>query len=66
MREQIQDPKKDFLQTDRGKTKSNAIEIPSLSLPKGGGAIKGPIGQALDAIGEAIGGVIDSIIDLFK
>ena len=30
-----------FLATDRGKTKSNAIEIPSISLPKGGGAIKG-------------------------
>ncbi|KNY25610.1 SpvB/TcaC N-terminal domain-containing protein [Pseudobacteroides cellulosolvens] len=29
-----------FLKTD-GKTKSNAIEIPSISLPKGGGAIKG-------------------------
>ncbi|UPZ15124.1 SpvB/TcaC N-terminal domain-containing protein [Flavobacterium humidisoli] len=30
-----------FLKTDGGKTKSNAIEIPSVSLPKGGGAIKG-------------------------
>jgi RHS repeat-associated protein len=30
-----------FLKTDGGKTKSNAIEIPSLNLPKGGGAIKG-------------------------
>ncbi len=30
-----------FLKTDRGKTKSNAIEIPSIALPKGGGAIKG-------------------------
>src|SRR6218665_1715360 len=30
-----------FLQTDGGKTKSNAIEVPSISLPKGGGAIKG-------------------------
>lgn len=30
-----------FLKTDGGKTKSNAIEIPSISLPKGGGAIKG-------------------------
>ena len=30
-----------FVKTDAGKTKSNAIEIPSLSLPKGGGAIKG-------------------------
>lgn len=27
--------------TDGGKTKSNAIEVPSISLPKGGGAIKG-------------------------
>ncbi|MEO8149293.1 MAG: SpvB/TcaC N-terminal domain-containing protein [Bacteroidia bacterium] len=26
--------------TDGGKTKSNAIEVPSISLPKGGGAIK--------------------------
>ena len=30
-----------FLKTDGGKTKSNSIEIPSISLPKGGGAIKG-------------------------
>ncbi|MBF8277153.1 MAG: spvB [Candidatus Brocadiaceae bacterium] len=30
-----------FLKTDGGKTKSNAIEMPSISLPKGGGAIKG-------------------------
>jgi hypothetical protein len=30
-----------FLKTDGGKTKSNTIEIPSISLPKGGGAIKG-------------------------
>ncbi|NLA48810.1 MAG: insecticidal toxin complex protein, partial [Bacteroidales bacterium] len=30
-----------FLKTDRGKTKSTAVEIPSISLPKGGGAIKG-------------------------
>ena len=27
--------------TDGGKTKSNAIEVPSVALPKGGGAIKG-------------------------
>lgn len=27
--------------TDGGKTKSNAIEVPSIALPKGGGAIKG-------------------------
>ena len=31
----------EFLKTDGGKTKSNAIEIPSITLPKGGGAIKG-------------------------
>jgi RHS repeat-associated protein len=30
-----------ILKTDGGKTKSNAIEIPSITLPKGGGAIKG-------------------------
>lgn len=30
-----------FLRTDSGKTKSNAIEIPAVSLPKGGGAMKG-------------------------
>lgn len=30
-----------FLKTDGGKTKSNSIEVPSISLPKGGGAIKG-------------------------
>lgn len=30
-----------FMKTDGGKTKSNAIEIPGISLPKGGGAIKG-------------------------
>jgi len=30
-----------FLKTDGGKTKSNAIEVPSITLPKGGGAIKG-------------------------
>lgn len=30
-----------FLKTDRGKTKSNAIETPAISLPKGGGAIHG-------------------------
>lgn len=31
----------EFLKTDKGKTKSNSIEVPSISLPKGGGAIKG-------------------------
>jgi len=38
------DPKShpsEFLKTESGKTKSNAIEIPSISLPKGGGALKG-------------------------
>lgn len=30
-----------FLNTEGGKAESNAIEIPSISLPKGGGAIKG-------------------------
>ncbi|MFN3532389.1 MAG: SpvB/TcaC N-terminal domain-containing protein, partial [Candidatus Brocadia sp.] len=38
------EPSKPFSQlskTDGGRTKSNAIEIPSISLPKGGGAIKG-------------------------
>ena len=30
-----------FLKTDGGKTESNAIEVPSISLPKGGGDIKG-------------------------
>ncbi|MDB5226557.1 MAG: repeat-associated core domain protein [Bacteroidota bacterium] len=29
-----------FFKTDGGKTTSNAIEVPSISLPKGGGAIK--------------------------
>jgi len=32
---------KQILNTEAGKTKSNAIEIPSISLPKGGGALKG-------------------------
>lgn len=36
-----QDSSSRFLRTDGGKTKSNAIEIPSISLPKGGGTIKG-------------------------
>ena len=31
----------DFLRNDRGRTKTNAVEIPSINLPKGGGAIKG-------------------------
>ena len=31
----------EFLNTEKGKTKSNAIEVPYISLPKGGGALKG-------------------------
>lgn len=38
--EENQNSSSQFLQTDGGKTKSNAIEIPSITLPKGGGAIK--------------------------
>ena len=30
-----------FVKTDGGKTKSNAIALPSITLPKGGGAIRG-------------------------
>ncbi len=30
-----------FLKTDGGKSKSNAIEVPTINLPKGGGAMKG-------------------------
>lgn len=30
-----------FLRADGGKTQSNAIEMPSIALPKGGGALKG-------------------------
>ncbi len=43
MKEQLenQSVSSKFLKTDGGKTKSNAVEIPSISLPKGGGAIKG-------------------------
>jgi RHS repeat-associated protein len=33
--------KQQQFKTDGGKTKSNAIEVPSIALPKGGGAIKG-------------------------
>jgi hypothetical protein len=36
-----QETQSQFFKTDKGKTRSNAIEIPSVSLPKGGGAIKG-------------------------
>ncbi|MBO9700910.1 MAG: VCBS repeat-containing protein [Sporocytophaga sp.] len=42
MKEQSQNnSSSQFLKTDGGKTRSNAIEVPSISLPKGGGAIKG-------------------------
>ncbi|MDD3654014.1 MAG: SpvB/TcaC N-terminal domain-containing protein [Desulfotomaculaceae bacterium] len=36
-----QDPSSQFLNSGGGKTKSNAVEVPSVTLPKGGGAIKG-------------------------
>ena len=41
MDKQTETPSSQFLRTDGGKTESNAIEVPSISLPKGGGAIKG-------------------------
>ena len=42
MKEQSQNKSSSqFLQSDAGKTKSNSIEVPSIALPKGGGAIKG-------------------------
>ena len=41
MKESSENSNNNFLKTDGGKTKSNAIEVPSISLPKGGGAIKG-------------------------
>ena len=42
MKEQSQTKSGDeFLKTDGGKTKTNSIEVPSISLPNGGGAIKG-------------------------
>ena len=34
-------PSRDFLSSQRSKTKFNAIEVPSISLTKGGGTIKG-------------------------
>lgn len=37
---EMKDTQASFLKTDGGKTKSNAIDIPAISLPKGGGAIK--------------------------
>ena len=41
MDQKIEDSQSQFLKIDSGKTKSNSIEIPSISLPKGGGALKG-------------------------
>ncbi|MEK5203283.1 SpvB/TcaC N-terminal domain-containing protein [Bacillus sp. FSL R10-2789] len=43
MKKEIENSKSSsrFFEIDRGKTKTNEIEIPSISLPKGGGAIKG-------------------------
>ena len=42
MKEQSQNKSSSqFLQSDAGKAKSNSIEVPSIALPKGGGAIKG-------------------------
>jgi len=34
-------PSNDLLSTDLGKSESNAISVPSIELPTGGGAIKG-------------------------
>jgi len=39
-KKQKEKQKQEF-KTDGGKTKSNALEVPSIALPKGGGAIKG-------------------------
>ncbi|MCC5907084.1 MAG: VCBS repeat-containing protein [Balneolaceae bacterium] len=41
MKEQTEINDNHFLNTERGKAESNAIEVPSITLPKGGGAIKG-------------------------
>jgi RHS repeat-associated protein len=41
MKDQVDDSSSQFLKTGGGKTKPISIEIPSISLPKGGGAIKG-------------------------
>ena len=41
MGQKKEDSGSQFLKTDAGKTKSNAIDIPSVSLPNGGGALKG-------------------------
>lgn len=41
MKEQPENKANQFLDTQRGKTESNALTVPTISLPKGGGAIKG-------------------------
>lgn len=41
MNKEAENTSSHFLKPDKGKAKSNAIEIPAISLPKGGGAIKG-------------------------
>lgn len=41
MKESKENSHNNFLKTEGGKTNSNAIEIPSITLPKGGGALKG-------------------------
>lgn len=38
--QETNNPLPQYLKTDGGKTKSNAIEVPSITLPKGGGALK--------------------------
>ncbi len=50
-----------FLRTDGGKTKSNAIEIPSINLPKGGGAIRG-IDEKFSV--NAVNGTVSFSLDL--
>ncbi|MFA5384747.1 MAG: SpvB/TcaC N-terminal domain-containing protein [Eubacteriales bacterium] len=50
-----------FLRTDGGKTKSNAIEIPSINLPKGGGAIRG-IDEKFSV--NAVNGTVSCSVDL--
>lgn len=40
-KEPVNEKKQPQFKTDGGKTKSNAIDVPSIALPKGGGAIKG-------------------------
>ena len=41
LKDENQNQSNGFLDTDRGKTKSNALEVPSINLPKGGGALSG-------------------------